>query len=717
MNIKDINLIKAFGNLGSDKISMALETKISQTLQKRKIHERRWYENQWFDDGYHFRVISRKTGRIIDHANTNAGNTERAIPRASRQIRGVSNLLFAAEPYPVVYPERITKQNYMNAGKFDEVAYKQALKKAKDEAQLKGNWLTNEWTEEQELEIKLINMILKASKTSVSYLQVYSDTEKQKICTDVYDGFDIILDGDREEMEDCPFVDKARSRAIAEILSDPDYQKADLSKLASDNRYSPSEIKEAYMRSRFGSKSGEKEEATALEHETFLKEYLSDSNWKQAVKLGSDTGAMEGKSKGDMIMRHTFWASGVTLVDEYVNYDTYPYAELRFEPGALYQKPFIENFIPQNKSLDIIMTRLEKWVNAMVIGVIAKRKGENYQISNAMGAQIVEYEVTAPIFNTPPSAGATPFNIVALLDKYIEEQGASTSALNSLPQGVKSGIAIESVKATEYANLKIPTLMLKKCIKKTAELMLERADKDYLKPQEVSYVEDGEPNYFDVIGNRGYEMSQKLGVQLPEDVIVLSKKTRVRIEIEPGMGLTMQGKRDAMQQIITFMIQLSETGAIPKSALNMVIKKFLETFGYGNTQEFMEELTENLDQAEIDDAQVEKIKLAVAETMKDLGAVGPEADQKLVDSTKLGTVEAMKDLGITDTLKKKEDPIQDKVAESLKYADAPPDIRRQIELRAGLTPSGEEKIAPVQADTINKLKPKEAFKKPIAQIE
>lgn len=682
MNIADLNLMKSFSFLSSDKIALALQTKVDQALQKRRIHERKWYENQWFDDGYHFRIMSRKTGRIIDKANTNAGNTERAIPRASRQIRGVTNLLFAAEPYPVVYPERITKQMFVdNTGNFNEEVYTQAKQQAKRKAQLKGNWLSTEWIEEQGLDVKLINMILKASKTSVAYLQVYSDTDKQKICTDVYDGFDIVLDGEKENLEDCPFIDKVRSRSIPEILADPLYQKADLRKLSPDNRYAASEIKEAYMRSRYGSKSGAKEEATALEHETFVKEYLSDDNWRRAVKLGGDTGAMEGKSKGDMIMRHTFWAAGVSLHDEYVNYDCYPFAEYRFEPGPLYQKPYIENFVPQNKSLDIIMTRLERWVNAMVIGVIAKRKNENYQISNAMGAQFVEYEGTPPIFQTPPSVGSTPFNVISLLDKYIEEQGASTSALNSLPQGVKSGVAIESVKATEYANLKIPTLMLKQTIKKIADLMLERADKDYLEPQETSYIEDGEPEYFDVIGERGYEMSQKLGVQLPEDVVVLSKKTRLRVEIEPGMGLTMQGKREAMQQIITFMIQLAETGAIPRGALNMVIKKFLETFGYGNTQEFMDEIEEGLTEADIDDAQVEKIKLAVVEAMKDAGAVGPEAEQKQVDTTKLGVVEAMKDLGMAN-IKQEKQPERNKV--SISYKDLPPEGQVQAAAQAGI---------------------------------
>ena len=61
--------------------------------------------------------------------------------------------------------------------------------------------------------------------------------------------------------------------------------------------------------------------------ETFIKEYLSYDNWDQAKKLGEENGAMEGKSKGDVIMRHPFSAGGVCLRDEYVDYDDYPAAE------------------------------------------------------------------------------------------------------------------------------------------------------------------------------------------------------------------------------------------------------------------------------------------------------------------------------------------------------------------------------------------------------
>lgn len=670
-----------FSKTNSQHIGQAVEELVGQAINQRRSHERRWYDNNFFDDGYHFRVISKKTGRVVDTVNKSSGYVERAIPRASRQIRGVSNLLYAAEPYPVVYPERVSVENFKTNGELNQELYDEAVKINKSIARKRGIWLSTEWEDEQQLPLKVIDLLLLAAKNSISYLQIYSD--KGKICTDVFDAFDIVLYGDRRELSQVPFITKTKAMPFQEVLTNPMFEQSKLEKLTPDNRYATSEVKDAYMRSRFGAKVGDKEQSTIIVKETFMKEYLTEENWQQAVKLGGENGAMEGKSKGDMIMRHPFSAGGVTLADEYIDYDEYPFADYRFEPGPLYQVPFIERFIPQNKSLDVIVTRLEKWVNSMVVGVYQRRKGENFQVSNFPGGQLIDYEATPLTQMNTASVGNTPFNVIELLNKYIEEQGATTAGLGQLPSGVKSGVAIESVKSTEYANLKISTLMLKQTIKTIAERMLERADKDYLEPHEVESLEDGEPNYFDVIGQRGYDLSEKVGKELPSDIIPISKKTKVRIEIEPGLGLTMEGKRQAMQSIIEYMLKLVESGYVTKEALDMVIKRFLETFGYGSTQEFMEAMDEGTTKEQMTDEQITEMKIAMVEALRDTGVAGPEAEQRLVDSTKVGVLEAITDAGLTDGAGKKEEP--PKVpSQSIPFKDLPPEGKVQQAAQAGI---------------------------------
>lgn len=700
------DLARRFAQTDSRNIGQAMDELVAQAITQRAPHERRWYNNNFFDDGYHFKIISKKTGKVIDHINRQEGYIERAIPRASRQVRGVTNLLFAAEPYPVVYPDRVFKNKYPDSidpqtGKpIENPEYIKALDQAKKIAKMRGLWLTTEWDDEQDLPIKLIDLLILAAKNSISWLQVYSDPKKQKVITEVFDAFDVIVYGDKRETKDLPFMTKVKSMDFKEVISNPMFDPKMLEKLSPDNKYATSEIKEAYMRARFGAKLTVKNQSTLLVSESFIKEVLTDDNWEQAVEKGQNNGAMEGKSRGDMIMRHPFSAGGMTLLDEYVDYDDYPLVPIRFEPGSLYQVPFIERFIPQNKSLDIIMTRLEKWINAMIVGVYQKRKGENFNVSNFPGGQAIEYETTPLTQMQNGTVGQTPFAVIELLNKFIDEQGATTSALAQLPSGVKSGVAIESVKSAEYANLKIPILMLKKSIKEIAERMLERAHKDILEPQEYSTVEDGEPNYFDVIGQRGYDLSQQVNKELPEDVVVLNKKVRVRIEIEPGMGLTMEGKREAMQQIINYMLQLMQTNPdfIAPEALKQVIKRFLETFGYGSTQEFMEALEEAGEQG-ISDVTIQKMKMAVLESLEEAGEVGPKASEKRVMENKMGTLAALDESGLADKMRQSNIQDNPEIA-PIPYKDAPEDIKRQMEANAGLIPSKD--VSPAGTDQLNK---------------
>lgn len=691
----------------SDQMGQAVEEMVNSAIMRRKPHERRWYDNNFFDDGYHFRTISRKTGRVIDHVDRASGYVERAIPRASRQLRGVSNLLFTAEPYPVVYPERISMSQFMSGvtGQFDEAAYKQKMEQVKQIARKQGIWLANEWQDEQELFTKILDMILLSGKNSVSYLQVYSDPKKQKIFTEVFDAFEIVCYGEVRDLEDLPFITKTKSMDLDEIKTNPRFSPEKTAKLVPDNKYATSEIKEAYMVSRFGSKGGKDDKRpTVIQKETFLKEYLSDSNWEQATKLADQTGAMEGKSKGDMIMRQIFSAGGVTLEDSYIDYDCYPFADFRFEPGPLYQVPFIERFIPQNKSVDVIVTRLEKFVNAMVVGVYQRRKGENMQLSNFAGGQLIEYDQQPMTQMNVTNPGNAPFQVIQLLNQYIEEQGASTAALNQIPGGVKSGVAIESVKATEYANLKIPTLMLKKTIKKIAYLMLERASKDFLKPVEVSSIEDGEPMYFDVIGERGVKVQEKIGNKLPQDIVPISRKLKIRIEIEAGLGLTMEGKKDSAKQLIEYFTKLYELGFLSAEAMSMMVKRYVETLGYGSTEELMEAIENGVTQGQMSEKQIKQMQVAIAQVLQDTEAVGPKADEKMVMTTKVGALEAMKDAGILDKKDGEGMKTQDLLDNFVKiYKDSPADVRDQIVAALGLQPSNEEEISPSQADTASKI--------------
>src|SRR3990167_3292967 len=122
---------------------------------QRKTYSRHWYDNNFFDDGNHFRFVSRTTGRIVDLSErATLFAPQRAIPKASRQVRGMANLILSQDFIPIVYPEKVTRVNYP-----DPQGFQMAWEEAKLVAKRSGHWLESEW-KDQDLTIKIALMML-----------------------------------------------------------------------------------------------------------------------------------------------------------------------------------------------------------------------------------------------------------------------------------------------------------------------------------------------------------------------------------------------------------------------------------------------------------------------------------------------------------------------------------------------------------------------------
>lgn len=704
------NKINSTAGMPTDHIASEVDNFVAQMDFQRRGFERRAYDNNFFDDGFHFRYVSRTTGHIVDAGKKDPQGPTRAIPKASRQIRGVANLLLGLDPHPVVYPEKVSRANFMaeqpdpKTGKMvASPEYKKAMEVSKDLAKRQGHWLEEEWRK-QELMDKLTFMVILAAKHGVSYLQILPDPNEQKIVSVVRDFFDVYTMGNMTELDDSPMVVMAAPELISKLKANPLYKEEDLARISPDNRYASSEVKQAYMQVRFGSTTQSDSAATLIQKEAYILEYINDDNMQ---KIATDLGdRFRGKKRGDKIIRQVCAAGGVTLYDKYLNLGKYPLVDFRFEPGPMYQVPFIERFIPANKSLDISMSRIERYLNTMNVGVIMKRKGENFSITNQSGAQTIEFETTPPTQMNLAPLPASVFNFIGLLNQTIEEQGASVSTLNQLPQGVESGKAIESAKATEYANLKIPSDSLKKTVRRISERLVDYAADYFVTPQTVYYLEKGEPSYFDIIGQAGAEKYQSLNIEIPQDTVQIKHDTMVDIQIETGMGYTEQGKRESMKQIADYMRGLAQEGLLSQEAVKVSIQSFLETYGYGSTSEFIDAMDEGTESSPLTEDQITQMKVAVLEAMKESGEIGQEASDKRIMEAKIGSVEALKDAGLLD--KKEEIPDNPEMA-PIPYKDMPEDIKRQAEVMAGFTPSQDQ--SPVDmvaeakvADTLIKAK-------------
>ena len=679
--------------LPKDQIGQAVDSMMRYSEDARTSWARRWYDNNFFDDGFHFRYLNRTQNKIIDLSERqNIYNPIRAIPKASRQIRGVANLLLSSDPTPIVYPEKINLEAYPSQPQFNQESGQQemipnpeleeAKKEAKRIAKLTGHWITEEFKEQEMMEKLALSVIL-AAKHGVSYIQIYPDPIEEEIRTAVYDAFDIYLMGNLTSIYDSPYIIKGVPMLISQIKANELFEKDQLEKISPDNKLASSDIKQSYMNARYGNVSTADQSATLILKEAYVKEYLNEENGAR-IRMQENAGEiLQGKKWGDMVMRQVFVAGNICLKDGYVKLPDYPFVDVRLEPGPIYQVPLIERFIPQNKALDMITSRIERYAHTMVTGAYLKPKSEgNLNITNQAGGQIIEYNAVPPtqlqIANVPPFM----FNFLSFLNSNIEEQGVTTTTLGKLPAGVKSGTAIESLKESEYANLIISSRRLKGAVKRVAEKMLDIADDYFIRPKTVYYLEKGEPQYFDVIGGGAMKKRKELGVDEEDiDAIPLKRDYRVDIEIESGAAYTREGKREVAKAMMEQLLAWAQTGAVPEEAIKVGWEKYLEMTQFGSTGEFMEAL--DSEGGGMTDNQLKAMKLAIAEVLKDMSGseVLPNSQQR-IDEAKVATAEVIKD---TELHKARQVQQEEKgPSESVSFKDLPPEGKVQMASQAGI---------------------------------
>lgn len=647
-------------NIETMNIGKEVDNMMTLANNTRKPFARNWYNNNFFDDGHHLRTISRTTGRIIDLSNrATLYSPRRAIPKASRQIRGMVNLILSQDFIPQVRPDKVNRYSYNNPQE-----YQMSVQEAKTLAKRVGHWLEEEY-KNQDLDIKIAEMLLLTMKNSISFMQVWPDAVEEAIRTQVYDAFDIYLMNNVTSIYDSPFIIKSVPKLIREIKANENFDKKQLEKITPDSRYASDEIKEAYLISKFGKAGiGSDSAATLLQKEAFLKEYINSENLPRIRSQKNGGQILQEKKKGDPVIRQVFVAGDIWLRDEYTTLPDYPFVDLRLEPGPVYQVAQIERFIPSNKSLDSVMSRIERMIHTMNVGVWTKRKGENFQISNVAGGLMAEYDTTPP--GQVPMAGlpASTFQFINLLNSFIEEQGVTTSALGQLPKGVKAWGAIESLKASEFSNLFVAIKQLKKCIQRISEKMMDIADNYFINKQTVMRFDKGEPDYFDIIGEQGIKAREGIEeADALQGVVPIKKDYKVDIQIESGLGYTEEGKKGRMMEVANFMVELAKLGVLPPETLKQVIMQLIETFKFGPTSEMMESL-DGMTNEQLDDKQRQDIKLAVLETLKDAKQAGlfdPD-EEKQVAITKAGSIEALADAkkaGLWDEPEKPEEEAEE----------------------------------------------------------
>lgn len=646
-----------------DQIGIVVDDIVTMYKSSRRVHERRWYDNNFFDDGFHFRYLSRQQNKIVDiSSNANIYNPLRAIPIASRQIRGIANLLASQDPIPIAYPEKVNKANYPAVEGVDPATgqpiqqenpeYQQAMQLAKEIAKKSGHWLKEEF-KKQELIEKLALMLILTQKHSISLLKIWPDAIEEKIKTAVRDAFDTYFDGSLNELEDCPIIVETSKVTVAQLKANEMFDEGQKQKISPDNRHASSEIKEAYMNQRYGRDTGNDQAVSLILKEAFIKEYLDEKNEARIRTQQDADKILRKRKKDDIVIRQVFSAGGIWLRDKYVHLTSYPLVDYRMEPGPLYSVPQIERFIPQNKSYDMLVSRGERITHASTTGILLRQQGQQFNISNEAGAQVVDYNGVPPQWLGMPNLPNSFFNMLGIIKQNIDEQGVTLSTTGKLPSGVKGYQAIESLKESEYSNLVISNRRFRQTVKRIAEKFLDIADDYFVSPQTVYLLEKGEPQYFDVVGNAAFEQGKKLKEENPyadRDIIPLKKECYVDIEVESQLGYTQEGRKAAAKELADLMIQMLQlpVPALPPEAVAIFFQQLLKAYQFGPTEEMMEAIENYIQDggaAGVGQDTLDTMKLGMLEVIKDLqGSPTMPTPEQRIDEGKVAVAEVAKDL-------------------------------------------------------------------------
>jgi hypothetical protein len=488
-------------------------------------YRRQWYLNDNFYDGKHFVWWRRSTG-TIDRIEPPKGMVLRSMPVSSKKCDQIQNLMLANDPRWVVYPEKdITGQ---------------VTPDMENIAKRSGQWLEFKW-DALNMKQKCGDLVHYALKFPYAFWEVGFDTD---IWVTTWDAFDIQFQPEVASIYDSPVLIKSISKNIIDVKNNPNYNK-NKDNLTPVMRYSADEMKDMRMVEKFGYHRQKDQDENCDLKEYYFKEFQPDNT----VKIRIVTTANDK----------------YVLRNELTNMDEYPFVLFSPHSGNLLQPAWIERMMAQNKSLDLIVSNIETYFHIMNKGYWIKHKNANVtRILNEHG-QFIEWDVAEPHQAQMQAIPNYVFNHIANLEKWIDGQSVSSVSAGAVPKGVKAYKSIEAMKQSDAANMAAAIIRLETAIEKTAEIMLDFAERYYTEPRQVYRLQEQKPDYFNVVGAnfRGEDTSS----------IPLKASYKVDVNIESGLAYTEEGKRQTM-------LELYSSGLVDAQTV-------LEAFKFSNVAEII----------------------------------------------------------------------------------------------------------------------------------
>lgn len=341
-----------------------------------------------------------------------------------------------------------------------------------------------------------------------------ADDGEGNVWIEVLDPFDTYIDPYCSSVEDARYIVKVMSKPYELIEKNPAYDKKIVENLPTTSELSESDYKNLILNNENNVNQDSK---NVILHETWC-----------VTEDG---------------IRVITTCSGEILRNEITDFDKLPFEF--YQPdiniGGVYGEGWVKNIVPLNKASNYLETSRLEYNILINKGRLLVPKGAGIKsVTNQNGEKISYKQGFKPEFLPTPPMGSDVDKQINALGTYMQLIGAANEAfIGQTPTGVKSGIAIETLIASNFNQLYDLVNNLANCLARLGEDILKMGYQYQLLTKPFR-TETGE--YYGIIG----------GGQQPEDlerllaVATIPRNPEVKVRITSGIAHTKEGKRDIL---------------------------------------------------------------------------------------------------------------------------------------------------------------------------
>ena len=491
-----------------------VEEILQKTSKARLGYEMRWYIVDRFLDGVHFDRIAKvdENGNISLVKPTFAkGINPIPIPRAEKQIESVLNLLFFNKPiwkfYPL--PEKINEFYIKLADKM--------------------NSTMESLYDTLEIQNKVKKAVAGALKYKVAYLEAGIDRE-DNLFVEEWDPWNIYHDLNIETLEQTRFLIKVVKKTKEELMMNEFYNQDVVKNLQTERRESYSDYMEQRIKEKFY-------------------DQITFSDEKKNFVLIKEVWFRDGNR----------WFMG-TVADgkwlrEPVEVDYFPFVAITFEEGhSLYGTSLVEKLIPLNREIDLVMAYIKHFVYTTSQGKLLEPKGSKIERILDQHGERIRYEGgrEPKWLDIPPLSPAVMAYLNSLIT-FMDERGIAVLSFGKLPSKKLGWQALESLKQIELGNMQNYVEKISEILKKLGYKILEIIEKTYV---DKFLLLPGEEEPLKLISEDAYYFHPEW--QEDKNVIPITSKWGIKIEIESGLAYTEEGKIQRLLELYKMGIVTAE---------------------------------------------------------------------------------------------------------------------------------------------------------------